>query len=484
MAFTQIRRELEMHKKITVLLVLTFLLSCSEDSQSQTSNLTAPQNLKINQLSATEVTLSWDYDYPNFKTIPEIQKFHSEFLGFKIERKTNDLGFAEIARLGGDVVAFNDSGLVEDNSYTYKITTLAQKDSIQSEPLKISYDLFGYELGWVGKHQAGVRTGVFSPDDSSVLTGSDRGEVKLWNSKTGEIRWEKKFPLISRSVRFSFDGTKVIVSAGEKVVVLSTSDGTILWKKNHASSSSSLWEVFPSHDNTKVASCGTDKFVRVWNLADGTLLWEQEHEKVVNTCEFSPDDSKVATGSGVGAQKGFVKVFDASKGKPLWEQTHEELVFSIAFSPDGEKLASSGHDNLVKVWDSSNGELFWEGQHSNLVFQVNFSHDGKKIVSAGEDKMVRLWDAETGKQDWYSYQGELVWSASFNQDDTKIVSGSFNNIVKVWKAKNGFTFWEGGTHDELVFATSFNSDDSQILSTSYDRTVKIWNAQKMWSVVE
>ncbi|KAA3604091.1 MAG: hypothetical protein DWQ06_05280 [Calditrichaeota bacterium] len=472
-----------MHKKIIVFLSLTFLLSCSEYSESQTSNLTAPQNLKINQLSETEVTLSWDYEYPNFKTIPEIQKFHSEFLGFKIERKTNELEFTEIVRLNGDVVTFNDSGLVGSNSYTYKISALTEANSVSSEPLKIAYEPFGYELGWTGNHQAGVRAGVFSPDNSSILTGSDKGEIKLWNSQTGEIRWQKKFPLISRSVRFSFDGTKVIVNSGERIIVLRTSNGTLLWEKSH-SVETLLWEVFPSHDNTKVVSCGTDKFVRVWNLADGTLLWEHEHEKVVNTCEFSPDDSKVATGTGVGVQEGKVKVFDSENGNLLWEGEHGELVFSIAFSPDGTRFASTGHDSLVKVWDSENGNLFWEGQHQNLGFQVNFSHDGKKLTTASEDRHVRVWDVETGNEDWKAFQGEHVWSASFSSDGTKVVAGSFDNRFKVWKAKNGFTFWEGGTHDHLVFATSFNSDDSQILSTSYDAKLKVWNARKMWSVVE
>lgn len=472
-----------MQKKFIVLLGLAFVLSCSEDSESQTSELTAPENLKINQLSETEVTLSWDYDYPNFKTIPEIQKFHSEFLGFKIERKENDLSFSEIARLGGDVLTFNDSSLVGKNSYTYKITALSETDSISSKPLKISYEPFGYELGWTGFHNGGVRKGVFSPDDSLVLSGSDVGDVKLWNAKTGEIKWQKKFPSISRSVRFSFDGTKAIVNSGEKIIVMSISDGTILWERSHLEGKS-LWEVFPSHDNKKVASCGTDKFVKVWDLENGNLLWEHEHEKIVNTCEFSPDDSKLATGTGVGAQHGKTKVFNSENGNLLWEGEHEELIFSIAFSPDGKKFASTGHDSLLKVWDSENGNLFWEGMHSNLVFDVDFNNDGTKITTASEDLNVRAWDVETGKELWKAYQGEHVWSASFSSDGTKVVAGSFNNKFKVLKAKNGFTFWEGGTHDDLVFETSFNSDASQIISTSYDKTIKIWNARKMWTALE
>ena len=57
-------------------------------------------------------------------------------------------------------------------------------------------------------------------------------------------------------------------------------------------------------------------------------------------------------------------------------------VNSVSFSPDGTKVASGSDDNTVKLWDVTSGECLQtlEG-HSSDVWSVSFSPDGTKVAS-------------------------------------------------------------------------------------------------------
>ena len=70
----------------------------------------------------------------------------------------------------------------------------------------------------------------------------------------------------------------------------------------------------------------------------------------------------------------------------------------MSFSPDGTKVASGSGDKTVKLWDVTSGECLQtlEG-HSDCVTSVSFSPDGTKVASGSDDKTVKLWDVTSGE---------------------------------------------------------------------------------------
>eukprot|EP00438_Fugacium_kawagutii_P015011 Skav227509 [mRNA] locus=scaffold282:276428:281225:+ [translate_table: standard] len=75
---------------------------------------------------------------------------------------------------------------------------------------------------------------------------------------------------------------------------------------------------------------------------------------------------------------------------------HIEAVLCVSFSPDSSKLASGSGDSTVRIWDL-NTELPKHTCHLNWVLAVAWSPDGSRLASAGMDKIVLVWCAQSGK---------------------------------------------------------------------------------------
>jgi len=83
-------------------------------------------------------------------------------------------------------------------------------------------------------------------------------------------------------------------------------------------------------------------------------------------------------------------------GEPL--QGHSDWVTSVAFSPDGTRIASGSLDSTIRLWDAASGTAVGEPLqgHSDWVTSVAFSPDGTRIASGSLDSTIRLWDAASG----------------------------------------------------------------------------------------
>src|SRR5262245_65230365 len=81
---------------------------------------------------------------------------------------------------------------------------------------------------------------------------------------------------------------------------------------------------------------------------------------------------------------------------------HDGPVRAVRFTPDGTKLVSgSGFpygDGTIRVWDVKTGkELQKIKAHQGNVDNLVLNKDGKRALSSSGDKTAKLWDLETGK---------------------------------------------------------------------------------------
>ena len=117
------------------------------------------------------------------------------------------------------------------------------------------------------------------------------------------------------------------------------------------------------------------------------------HSMEVNTVAFSPEGSRVVSGSGDGT----LKLWEAQSGRLIRTLEVHAAVAAVAFSLDGVRVLSGNWDNTVKLWDAATGELVrsFVG-HSAYVHSVAFSPDGRHVVSGSSDKTLKLWESPAG----------------------------------------------------------------------------------------
>ena len=237
-----------------------------------------------------------------------------------------------------------------------------------------------------------------------------------------------------------------------------------------------------SPDGTRIVSGSGDKTLRLWDASTGLPIGAplQGHEAQVRSVAFSPDGTRIVSGS---VDKS-LRLWDASTGQPIGAplQGHEDRVRSVAFSPDGTRIVSGSSDKTLRLWDASTGQPIsapLQG-HEKDVTSVAFSPDGTRIVSGSEDKTLRLWDASTGLLIGAPLQGHEEWvtSVAFSPDGTRIVSGSEDKTLRLWDASTGLLIGaplQG--HEEWVTRVAFSPDGTRIVSGSSDKTLRLWDAR-------
>ena len=102
---------------------------------------------------------------------------------------------------------------------------------------------------------------------------------------------------------------------------------------------------------------------------------------------FSPDGTRVATGS----DDGSARVFDAATGAEISRLDHGDSVTAVAFSPDGTRVATGSGDHSARVFDAATGAEISRLDHGGLVRAVAFSPDGTRVATGSADGSARVW---------------------------------------------------------------------------------------------
>ena len=233
---------------------------------------------------------------------------------------------------------------------------------------------------------------AFSPDSKRLAAaGGDfqsprSGEVKVWDTSTGEEQLTLRHDHPATAVAFSADGKRL-------------------------------------------ASAGADHTARVWDAADGRELGTcRGHTQEVWSVAFSPDGKRLATGS----QDRTVRIWNSATGAEEFVfRGHSRLVGAVSFSPDGRRLASASEDRTVRLWDSVGGQecMGLEG-HAAGIWGLAFNPAGTRLASVGGGGAVHIWDPRTGSSQAAWNGPGSIYAAAYSPDGKHLAVAVHDQTVR------------------------------------------------------
>ena len=152
----------------------------------------------------------------------------------------------------------------------------------------------------------------FSPDNTILATCGDRGEVELWDVKSGEKLTTLDDPFVGEATSFEF-----------------SLDGSILAAKYSGR-------------------------IRFWDMSTKKQIYQTlaGKVKVVDILTISPDRRFLFTSKWNSKDGSSIHLWDLIAERELYQLTgHYKKIEVMKFSHDGKVLATGGNDGSILLWD-------------------------------------------------------------------------------------------------------------------------------------
>ncbi|MFP6691457.1 MAG: WD40 repeat domain-containing protein [Pirellulales bacterium] len=367
----------------------------------------------------------------------------------------------------------------------------------------------------ISGHQGAVTGVAFSADGAQLFSGGADKTVRQWNLADGKQLRTLAGPTDAvTGLAISGDGGRLAAASADKSVYTWNAKepvaATPLAADATLAHAAAVRSVNFNQDGTRLATCGDDMLVRVWDTTAGRELQRfAGHEAAATSVAFAGDNKTIVSGS-------------ADKTARLWTLAATKMwvadpnkVNDLALLPDGTQLATAGDEMLVKFWDlegkmakqltgakgplarlairadaaqivaadtagrlllwtAADGKLTQTIETGAVVNDISFSGDNLKLAAACADNHLRVFGTKEGKPLYELIGKSPILSARFAPDKT-VITGDAGKVINTWADASQAVVVNLAGHTAQVNDIAYSPDGATVASCSTDGSIRIWN---------
>ncbi|KAK8856495.1 WD domain-containing protein [Apiospora arundinis] len=249
-----------------------------------------------------------------------------------------------------------------------------------------------------------------------------------------------------------------------------------------------VWQVVFSHDGTKLASCGSEKGVIIWDVPSFKILHtlgEGEHRAGVGNVAFSWDDSMIIT---CGQDKS-ARLWDLKTGHLLLDLcAFEEPVSSCVWAPDNRSFLIGSLDKSRSLWQYDlEGDKIFDWANNHRVEDLALSSDGRWLVAMDDRNHIHVYNFLTRL---WEYEIELhcrLTSISISKDSRHLLVNLQKDQAQLFDlfSREVVQYYTGHTGGEYMIRSALGgANESFVLSGSEDGFIYVWHKASAQNVIK
>ena len=355
------------------------------------------------------------------------------------------------------------------------------------------YDLKAKKLLFESERYQTCESAKFSPNDELIIISAEKldGEncVVIYDSKTGKLIKElsHKNKFIYADVSNNNDLIAGGTNKGEAIIwkapmfekqILTKTKGEILEIKIHPKAEKVAAVSFNNGNDYDFLffdlSQKPVKPIEIYSSPNNQQRWWVESH-------YSKSGNNLIINGG-GDQVGSVVVFNGNNGQQKWinESAHSKVVFDCDFSADETLLATASYDNSARIWDVESGKEHTSPLISNAGFWFcRFTFDQMKLITADYNSNCQVWNINDGTllQNTFKQESPILAVAA-TDDPNKVIVTLLNGRVTLWDISRNNRLPILLTH-KLQIMTSQLLPNDHIATSGLDGKVKVWDLKNL-----